>query len=51
VDAVIALDQVEEERCGLVTPVIVEALAERAKRHENVVFWADSRCRIRSFRT
>jgi rfaE bifunctional protein kinase chain/domain len=50
VDAVIAMDQVEEKGCGVVTPTIVAALAERAKRRENVVFWADSRCRIRSFR-
>ena len=50
VDALIALDQVEEEGYGVVAPMIVEALADRAGRHRNVVFWADSRCRIRSFR-
>jgi bifunctional ADP-heptose synthase (sugar kinase/adenylyltransferase) len=49
-DAVIAMDQVEEEGCGVVTPMIVEALAERAGRFPNVVFWADSRRRIRRFR-
>ena len=49
-DAVIALDQVEEEGCGVVTPMIVEALADRAARYPQVVFWADSRRRIRRFR-
>ncbi len=50
VDAVIAMDQVEEEGCGVVTPMVVAALADRARRDGKVVFWADSRCRIRSFR-
>jgi rfaE bifunctional protein kinase chain/domain len=50
VDAVIALDQVEEEGCGVVTPMVFEVLADRAKRHPNVIFWADSRRRIRQFR-
>lgn len=49
-DAIIAMDQVEEEGCGVVTPMIVEALADRAKRFPKVVFWADSRRRIRRFR-
>jgi sugar/nucleoside kinase (ribokinase family) len=44
------LDQVEEEGCGVVTPMIVDALADRAARFPSVVFWADSRCRIRRFR-
>jgi len=50
VDAVIALDQVEEEGCGVVTPRVVEALADRAVRYPKVIFWADSRRRIRQFR-
>jgi rfaE bifunctional protein kinase chain/domain len=49
-DAVIVLDQVEEENCGVVTAGIREALADRAQRHANVIFWADSRLRIREFR-
>jgi len=49
-DAVIAMDQVEEEGCGVVTPMIVQALADRAGRYPKVVFWADSRRRIRRFR-
>jgi bifunctional ADP-heptose synthase (sugar kinase/adenylyltransferase) len=50
VDAVIALDQVEEAGCGAVTPAVVAALADRAKRYPQVVFWADSRRRIQRFR-
>ncbi len=49
VDAVIALDQVEEADCGVITARVREALADRAKRHPQVVFWADSRRRIRCF--
>ncbi len=50
IDALVALDQVDEEGCGVITPLVVEALAERAERHPKVVFWADSRRRIRCFR-
>ena len=50
IDALIALDQVEEEGCGVITPMVVEALADRAARFPKVVFWADSRRRIRLFR-
>ena len=49
-DAVIALDQVEEEGCGVVTPSVFEALADRAKHHPGVIFWGDSRLRIRRYR-
>ena len=49
-DAVIIADQVEEEDCGVITAKVREALAERAGRHAGVVFWADSRRRIRQFR-
>ncbi len=49
-DAVIIADQVEEEDCGVVTSAVREALAERASRWPNVVFWADSRRRIHRFR-
>ena len=50
VDAVIAMDQVDEEDCGAVTSAVVEALADRAVRWPKVIFWADSRRRIRRFR-
>ena len=49
-DAVITLDQVEEENCGVITSAGVETLADRAKRWPKVIFWADSRRRIRTFR-
>jgi rfaE bifunctional protein kinase chain/domain len=49
-DAVIVADQVEEEECGVVTSAVREALADRASRWPKVVFWADSRRRIRRFR-
>jgi len=49
-DAVIVADQVEEEGCGVVTARVREAVADRAGRHPQVVFWADSRRRIRRFR-
>ena len=50
VDAVIAMDQVEEPDCGVVTSRVVEVLANLSPRHPRVIFWADSRRRIRHFR-
>lgn len=50
VDAVIVADQVEQQDCGVVTRSVREALADRARRHGEVTFWADSRRRIRQFR-
>jgi len=50
VDAVMIMDQVEEPGCGVVTRAVREALAQRASAHSEVVFWADSRRRIRDFR-
>jgi bifunctional ADP-heptose synthase (sugar kinase/adenylyltransferase) len=49
-DAVMIQDQVEQEGCGVVTRTVVDALADRAKRYPKVVFWADSRRRIKDFR-
>jgi rfaE bifunctional protein kinase chain/domain len=49
VDAMIAMDQVEEDGCGALTANVVAALAERAARFPKVVFWADSRWRVRRF--
>jgi bifunctional ADP-heptose synthase (sugar kinase/adenylyltransferase) len=49
-DAVIVQDQVEEVGHGVVTPAVVRAVADRAKRFPEVVFWADSRRRIKEFR-
>ena len=50
VGAVIVADQVEEADCGVVTAKIRAALAARAARFLKVIFWADSRLRIREFR-
>jgi bifunctional ADP-heptose synthase (sugar kinase/adenylyltransferase) len=50
VDAVIAMDQVDEPNCGVLTNRLIEALADRAPRNPRVIFWADSRRRIREFR-
>lgn len=49
-DAVIAMDQVEEAECGAITTRVRNALADRATSAKNAVFWADSRRRIRQFR-
>ncbi|MEA1952278.1 MAG: PfkB family carbohydrate kinase, partial [Planctomycetota bacterium] len=49
-DAVVVLDQVEEPECGVVTTKVREALAQRAERYADVVFWVDSRRRINEFR-
>lgn len=49
-DAVIAMDQVEEPNCGVITSEVAEALADRAGRYADVVFWADSRRDVRQFR-
>ena len=51
VDAVIAMDQVEEAECGAITSVVRRAITERAGQWPNVVFWADSRLRIHQFRS
>jgi len=50
-DAVILADQVEEEDCGAITSRVAEAIGERAGRFRRVIFWADSRRRIRRFRS
>ncbi len=51
VDAVIILDQVEEAECGVVTTMVRDGLAERARQWPDAVFWADSRLRIEDFRS
>jgi bifunctional ADP-heptose synthase (sugar kinase/adenylyltransferase) len=49
-DAVILADQVEEEDCGAVTAAVRRCIAACAPHWPRVVFWADSRRRIRLFR-
>ena len=51
VDAVIIADQVTEADCGVVTTAVRSGLAERARKHPDVIFWADSRAHIRRFRS
>ena len=48
--ALIVMDQVAEADCGSVTSRVTAALAELSARFPHVVFWADSRARIRQFR-
>jgi rfaE bifunctional protein kinase chain/domain len=50
IDALIIMDQAEEEDCGVVTTRVREMIAEQAPKWPKVVFWADSRRRIRRFR-
>ncbi len=48
-DAVIVLDQVEERNCGVITDRVRSAMCDRARQNPQVIFWADSRRRIREF--
>ncbi len=50
VDAIIVADQVEQDDHGIITAAVRDAISERAARHRNVIFWADSRKHIRRFR-
>jgi bifunctional ADP-heptose synthase (sugar kinase/adenylyltransferase) len=49
-DAVIVMDQVEARDHGAITGAVREYLADAARRYPKVIFWADSRRRIREFR-
>ncbi len=49
-DALVIMDQIEMDECGAVTTAVREMLADRAKKHPKVIFWADSRRRIRLYR-
>ena len=50
IDAVIVLDQVDEVEGGVVSTAIRDVVVERARRNPQVIFWADSRCRLHEFR-
>jgi rfaE bifunctional protein kinase chain/domain len=50
VDAIIIMDQAEARDCGGVTAAVRDHLADLAKQHPRVIFWADSRRRIREYR-
>jgi len=49
-DALILIDQVDEKDCGAVTQAVVKRIADIAPQHRRVIFWADSRRRIGTFR-
>ena len=49
-DAVILLDQVTEENCGVLTKNVRDVMAELAKQYPKKLFLADSRAFIGSFR-
>ena len=48
-DAVIVLDQVEQTNCGIITERVRQQLSAKAQQWPQVIFWADSRRRIRNF--
>jgi bifunctional ADP-heptose synthase (sugar kinase/adenylyltransferase) len=48
-DALVVMDQVEDEGCGVLTRAVTDAVVQRVKRFKGVA-WADSRRRIRAFR-
>lgn len=50
IDALIVMDQVEEDDCGVLTRTVRDTLCERAREHPTVIFWADSRRRIDQYR-
>ena len=49
-DAVIIADQVEDDECGVITSMVRESITDLARRHPDVIFFADSRRRIKMFR-
>jgi len=49
-DGVLVVDQVSEANCGVVTTRVRNSLMRAARQHRGVVFLADSRERIASFR-
>jgi rfaE bifunctional protein kinase chain/domain len=49
-DAVVIADQVQERNHGVITDRVRAGLAERARAHPGVVFFADSRSHITEFR-
>jgi bifunctional ADP-heptose synthase (sugar kinase/adenylyltransferase) len=49
-DAVVIMDQVEMENCGVVSATFRAVLNEMAARNPQLIFWADSRRFIREYR-
>jgi rfaE bifunctional protein kinase chain/domain len=50
VDALVIMDQVEERNRGVITDRVRESIINSAPQYPHVVFWADSRRRIRQYR-
>ncbi len=51
IDALVIMDQIEDRNCGCITDTVRQAIAKRAAKQKNeIVFWADSRRRIREYR-
>ena len=50
VNGVIALDQVQEPNCGVLTDRVTTQLAHVSKQHPEIIFFADSRTRITDFK-
>lgn len=50
VDALLVMDQVDMEDCGVVTAKLRARVADLARQFPKVIFWADSRRFIREFR-
>jgi len=49
IDALIIMDQLTEENCGIVTDRLRAEIAEIARENPNLLIFADSRCRIDLF--
>ena len=47
---IIALDQVQEHNCGVLTDRVINELSQLAKQHADKIFFADSRTRIGDFK-
>lgn len=47
---IIALDQVQEHNCGVLTDRVIDALSQTAQKYPNKIFFADSRTRIGNFK-
>lgn len=50
-DAIVIVDQADEENCGVVTDAVRALLCELGAQHPRIVFWADSRHRLSRFRS
>lgn len=50
VDAVVVIDQADEENCGVVTDAVRDAVIRAGAAHPEIVFWTDSRQRAGMFR-